>query len=107
MVLQIAAVCRACYFQLSQLRSIRRALTTDALQVLVQAFIHCRLDYCNSLLAGVADVHLKRLQSAQNSAARLVSRARRDEHISPVLDRLHWLPVRQHIKFKIRVLVWK
>ena len=38
-----------------------------------QAFVSCRLDYCNSLLAGVADVHLRRLQSVQNAAARLVS----------------------------------
>jgi len=37
------------------LRSIRRSLTPDALKALVQAFVHCRLDYCNSLLAGVAD----------------------------------------------------
>ena len=40
---------------------------------LVQAFISCRLDYCNSLLAGVADAYLRRLQSVQNAAARLVS----------------------------------
>ena len=53
--------------------------TTDASAVVYQevsenhyassAFAHCRLDYCNALLAGVADVHLKRLQSVQNAAA--------------------------------------
>ena len=40
---------------------------TTALQALVQAFVHYRLNYCNSLLAGVADVHLKCLQSVQNA----------------------------------------
>jgi len=45
---------------------------------------YCRLDYCNSLLAGVADVHLQRLQSVQNAAARLVSGTPRREHITPV-----------------------
>jgi len=43
------------------------------------------LDYCNSLLAGVADVHLCRLQSVQNAAARLVSSARRRDHVKPIL----------------------
>ena len=64
----------------------------------------CRLDCCNSLLAGVADVHLRRLQSLQNAAARLVSGARRHDHITP--STLHWLPVRERVTFKTAVLVW-
>ena len=65
-----ASICRSEFYQLRQLRSIQRSLTTDATRALVQAFISCKLDYCNSLLAGVAYVHLRRLQSAQNAAAR-------------------------------------
>ena len=74
---------------------------------LVQAFIHCRLDYCNTLLAGIADTQVKRLQSVHKVSARLVSGARRLDHITPVLRSLHWLPVRQRIFFKTAVLVWK
>ena len=96
--LYIAVVCRSSYYQMRQLRSIKRSLTTTALQALVQAFVHCRLDY-NALLAGVAHVHLKRLQSVQNAAARLVSGSRRCDPITPVLARLHWLLVRQRIAF--------
>jgi len=29
---------------------------------LVQAFIHCRLNYCNALLVGTANAQIKRLQ---------------------------------------------
>jgi len=64
------------------------------------------VDYCNSLITGVADVHLCRLQSVQNEAARLVSRARRHD-ITPILTTLHWLPVRQRVIFKTAVPVWK
>jgi len=53
------------------------------------------------------DVHFKRLQSVQNAAARLVSGARRYDHITPVLTTLHWLPVRKRVMFKTVVLVWK
>ena len=103
----ITTICRSCFFQMRQLQSIRRSLTTEATHDLVQAFIHCRLDYCNSLLAGVTDTQLQRLQLVQNAAARLVSGIHRYDHISPVLEALHWLPVRQRIVFKTAVIVWK
>ena len=61
----------------------------------------------NALLAGVADVHLKCLQSVQNAAARLVSASRCCNPITPVFTRLLWLPDRQRIAFKTAVLVWK
>ena len=104
MARHISAVCRAGFFQLCQLRSVLRSLTTEATRALVQTFISCRLDYCNSLLAGVTDVYLRRLQSVQNAAARLVSGAHRHDHITPVLAGLHWLPVRQRIIYIRRCL---
>ena len=93
MTTHVSSVCRAGFIQLRQLRSVRRSLTTEATRALVQAFISCRLDYCNSVLAGVHDVYLQPLQYLQNAAARLVSGARRHDHITPVLVSLHWLPV--------------
>jgi len=72
---------------------------------LVQAFISCHLDYCNSLLYGINDRFLHRVQSVHNTAACLVTGARRCDHITPVLQQLHWLPVCQQIIFKIAGLV--
>jgi len=57
--------------------------------MLVQAFIPCRLDYCNSLLYGMSDGLLQRFQSVQNAAARLVIGARLSDYITPVLRQLH------------------
>jgi len=51
--------------------------------------VRCRLDYCNSALAGVAKVYLQKLQSVQNMAARMVSGVRRSENIAQVLEDLH------------------
>ena len=62
-----------------QLRSIRQSLTTDAMKTLVYAFVSSRIDYCNSILAGVSGQLLQRLQSVQNAAARLVTGARRSD----------------------------
>jgi len=54
---------------------------------------------------GITDELFCRLQSAQNAAVRLVTGAKRSDHISPVLRHLHWLPVRQCAVFKIATLV--
>jgi len=77
----------------------------NASKTLVQAFISCRLDYCNSLLYGISDGLLQRIQSVQNAAARLVTGTRRSDHITPVLRQLHWLSVRQRVAFKVAGLV--
>ena len=102
----ISSVCHAGFFQLRQLRSVRRSLTTEATRALVQAFISCRLDYYNSLLPGslMFIFHDSSLCRTRQPA---VSGAHRHDHITPVLVGLHWLPVRQRIIYKTAVLVWK
>ena len=60
-----------------------------------------RLDYCNSLLYVVTDNVMRRVQSLQDAAARLITGARRRDHITPVLCQLHWLPVRRRVEFKL------
>ena len=49
----VTAVSHSCLIQLHQLRAVRHSLSTDAAKSLVSAFFSRRLDYCNSLLAGV------------------------------------------------------
>ena len=101
------AVRHSCFFQLSQLRTIRSSLTTDAAKTLAQAFVGGRLDYCNSILYGVSEELLRRRQSIQNAAARFITGTRKYDHITPVLRNLHWLPVRQRIIFKIATLMYR
>ena len=69
------------------------------------AFISCRLDYCNSLLCGLPDTLLRKLQSVQNATARLITSTWRSDHISLVLRKLHWLPIRERVKFRVACLV--
>ena len=71
------------------------------------AFVTSRLDNCNSILYGLPDKELNKLQRIQNAAARLVSLTKKRDHITPVLFQLHWLPVRQRINFKLLLLTFK
>jgi len=62
---------------------------------------------CNSILIGLPATELDKLQRLQNTAARLVVRAKKNDHITPILKRLHWLPVRARIDFKILLITYK
>ena len=98
---------KAAFFKLREIAYYRRFLTTDSLKTLIHAYITSRIDYCNSVLVGLPNNVLCKLQSVLNAAARLVSGTRKFDHISPILKDLHWLPVKQRIKYKIILLVFK
>ena len=99
---------RSCYYHLRRLRAIRRSVSSAVFTTIVHAFVCCRIDYCNSLFAGLPKVRLSSLQSVLNSAARLIARLPRFSHISTYMTNvLHWLPVTSRIKYKILLLVSK
>ncbi len=58
------------------------------------------LDYCNLLIYGISQSALSRLQMVQNAAARLLTCAKKRDHITPVLRSLHWQPVRYRVDLK-------
>ena len=60
-----------------------------------------QIDYTNTLL------FLLVFQIIQNCAARLLTKTRTRELITPVLATHHWLPVSFGIDFKVLLLVFK
>ena len=76
-------------------------------KLLVHAFVTSHLDYCNSLLFGLPAYQQERLQKVLNAAARVICFIPKYDHITPSLIKLHWLPVKQRIEFKIALLVFK
>ena len=63
-----------------------------------------RLDYCNAVLCGLPQCLLYKLQKVQNTAACMIFKAPRTDHITPILHKLHWLPVCDRIVYKISTL---
>ncbi len=76
-------------------------------EILINAFMTSRLDYCNALLGGCSARLINKLQMVQNAAARVLTRTRKYDHISPVLSTLHWLPTKHRIDFKILLITYK
>ena len=93
---------------LSNVRKIRNMLTDEAASQLIHAFITSRIDYCNSVLYGMPDTILSDLQRIQNTAARILTKCGDRNYPSiNLLKKLHWLPVRQQITYKILILTFK
>lgn len=92
---------------ISNIGRIRKYLDCDNCERLVHVFISWNLDSCNSLLTGLPDKEISRLQRTLNATARLIVGATKNEHMSPILQQLHWLPVKFRIDFKILMLTYK
>ena len=108
MVNHISHLTRTCFYHLRQLRVIRRSLTMDAAHSLVRALVHSRLDYCNSVCAGLPQYLLNKLQSILRASARLVLKLPGSASVSELMrDQLHWLPVPFRIQFKLCCTVFK
>ena len=97
-----------CFFQLRQIRIIRRSLTTDAAHSLVRALIHARIDYCNGLLASCPKYLTDKLQSVLRAAARLVLQLPYRSSVTDLMhQQLHWLDIQSRVRYKIGLLVYK
>src|SRR6218665_2198326 len=99
---------RACYYQLRQFHTFARSLTPTAPATLVHSFVVSRLDYCSCLYTGLPATRLSCLDRVLRSAARLIGRIPKYDHISTYMsDILRWLPARQRIEYRMAALVWR
>ncbi len=103
----VKAVTKSAHFQLKNIAQIRCFVSSQDLEKLVHAFFISRVHYCNGLLTGLPKKTIRQLQLIQNTAARILTRTRKSEHITPVLKSLHRLPVTYRIDFKVLLLVYK
>lgn len=107
MAQQINNLCRASYFHLRAIGRVRKFLDQATTKQLAHALIISRLDCHNSLLYGIPSTLLKKLQNVQNACARLIFRAPKREHVTPLYMQLHWLPIECRIQYKILLLTYK
>ena len=99
--------CRSAMCAIRKIGQIRNFLDKKTTDILIHAFVSSRIDCCNALLFGLAEKDIRKLQIVQNSAARLVERARGRDPVTPMLTRLHWLPVKERIVYKVLMFCYK
>ena len=104
---QVKKVVSASFLTIKNISRIKGFLTTKEKCTLLSSLVLSKIDYCNSLYHGINSTLLNKLQIVQNSAARLVFNKQKYDHSSNLLLKLHWLPVKDRITYKINLLVHK
>ena len=102
--LHITKKCKAAMANFIRMRGIHHLLTEEAASSLVLSLCVSHLDYCNAALYGLPDITISRMQRVQNMCVCLVLRRTKWDSAMACLAKLHWLPIRQCITFKICVL---
>ncbi len=102
----ITKTTRSCRFAFYNIKKIRSFLSEHATQLLVQALVLSRLDYCNALLAGLPASSIKPLQLIQNAAARLIFNGPKRARVTPLFINLHWLPIAARINVCLQNHLW-
>ena len=103
----ISVLVKSCYSQIRNIGRIRPYLSESACKTLVATLVTSRLDYGNALFHGVNSNVLSKLQKVQNTAARLITRTKKYDHITPSLMDLHWLPVQYRCQYKLLLYTFK
>ena len=99
--------CQASMANFIRIRSIRHLIDSDTTAGLCLSLCISHLDYCNSLLYGIPQSSLKKMQRVQNMCACLVLRKSKKDSATACLRDLHWLPVKYRIQHKILTLTHK
>ena len=84
-----------------------KSLSLDLAKQIAVALVSSKVDYCNSLFHNMPEKDIARLQRVQNCLARVVTKAPRFSRSVPIQKRLHWLPVKFRIHFKICAITFR
>ena len=95
----ISAICSSCIYHIRDLPCDQRHHDQKSAKLLANALVSSRLDYCNSLLFGIAETDLTKLQRILNRLARVVTKSPPFTRSVPLLRSLYWLPVKYRVHF--------
>ena len=59
---QVDRICQTAHFEIRRIGAIRHFLTTEATEILVTSLVLSRLDYCHSMLAGIPEKLVNKVQ---------------------------------------------
>ncbi len=95
----ISHVTKTAFFHFRNIAKLRNMLSVSDAEKLVHAFMTSRLDYCNALLGGCPASSINKLQIVQNAVARVLTRSRKYDYDTSILQFLHWLPIKFRMSY--------
>ena len=106
-IYHIRQKCKNAMLSIYKTRNLRRYLSMEACQVFIHSLVFSHLDYCNSLLYGLPECVIGKLQQVQNIAAKLLFNLGKQDSPWLAMFKLHWLPIRFRLDYKLALLMFK
>ena len=97
----------SCISSLAQINRVKHVLDKSLLTLIIRSIVFSKLYYCSSVYANITASNISKLQAVQNFAARIIMKSRKFDHITPLLNELHWIPVKLHLLYRDAVLTFK
>ena len=97
----------ACMKRLGQINRVKHAFDQRTLIMIINSLVFSKLFYCSNVWSNTTECNLDKLQAVQNFACRIISGARKFDHITPILKRLQWLPVRDQLNYRQAIMCFK
>ena len=90
-----------------QISRAKHCLDKTSLLTAINALVFSKLYYCSNVWANTIEKNIRKLQAVQNFACRIVSGARKYDHVTPHLKRLSWLPVKDQLYYRQAIMAFK
>jgi hypothetical protein len=103
----ISKVMSKCFMNIKKIYRIRGFIDRNTTKILMNSLVLSHIDYCSALYKGIPNKSVKRLQRAQNAAARLIFQVDRRTDSKPLIQELNWLTVSQRIDYKCLLIGFK
>ena len=86
---------------------LRYYLSKETKLTIVTTYILSKMDYCNSLLAGITGELMDKIQKLINASVRFICNLKRRSHITEHAKQLHILPAKERILYKLSIIAFK
>ena len=92
---------------LTQINRAKHVFDKDLLITIIKILVFSKMFYCSSVWSNTSVTNINKLQAIQNFTARIVTRSRKFDHITPILKQLRWMPVKDHFFYRDAILTFK
>ena len=103
-IIKTASSCMSC---LGQINRVKHVFDKRTLLTIINSLVFSKLFYCSNVWANTSKCNLNKLQAVQNFACRIVSGARKYDHITPIRKELNWLPVANQLYYRSAIMAFK
>ena len=96
-----------CIAGLAQINRVKHCLDKNTLLAVIHALVFSKMYYCSNVWANTTNKNVRKLQAVQNFACRIVSGAKKYDHVTPLLKSLSWLPVKDQLYYRQAIMAFK